>query len=212
MNIEVYSDGSATTLANAGGWASVVVVDGKTFKELSGHMPSATNNDAELQASVGGLEYVYNLLIQDQEPQTPLSVSRYNITLVSDSEIILNWANGKYRFKQLDKIEQYNKLRALVLAMKVQTRWVKGHSGDQYNERCDYLANLARKNLPDTKNSTPTDKAQSAIGTKKQGVGCVWFKDKLFVLDFEQKIMEEYNRDVHGKRGSPIEMRDGRTK
>jgi ribonuclease HI len=36
---------------------------------------------------------------------------------------------------------------AYVKGMDVKTRWVKSHSGDEYNERCDYLAGKARKEL-----------------------------------------------------------------
>ena len=39
--------------------------------------------------------------------------------------------------------EYWKKLFALADRRKVTTRWVKGHSGDQLNERCDALATKA---------------------------------------------------------------------
>ena len=207
MQIEVYSDGSATTSKNAGGWGSVIVVDGIKHKELSGHIPSATNNDAELLASVMGLEYVYEAIINGI---LPILTSGDTVTLISDSEIILNWANGKYRFKQVDKLPVYDRLMASVKALKVKTKWVRGHSGNVNNERCDRLANLARKQIQEVPNDKIENKVQSAIGSKKKGTASVYYKGQLFVLDFEAKVMETYNREAHGKRGSMVELREGK--
>lgn len=207
MNIEVYSDGSATTAEKAGGWASVIVIDGRMYKELSGHMPSATNNDAELAAAVQGLEYVWGCIVGEK---IPILQAGDTITLISDSEIILNWANGKYKFKQAAKIQQYESLRSSVKAMNVQTKWVKGHNGDKWNERCDRLANLARKQIQEVPTDQIENKSQSSIGTKKTGVVSLWYNDILHVIDLEQRIVETYNRDAHGKRGSVIEIRENR--
>lgn len=206
MNIEVYSDGSATTAANAGGWASVIVIDGEVYKELSGHMKSATNNDAELLAAISGLEYVRDIFLQEIANAT----TDYSATLISDSEIVLNWANGKYRFKQMDKMPQYERLRTAMKALNTQTRWVKGHSGDRFNERCDRLANLARKQVQEASGPYVENKVQSAIGSKKTGVVTLWYQGVLRVIDFENNVIENYNRDAHGKRGSVIEIRENK--
>ncbi len=206
MEILVYSDGSATTKGNPGGWASVVLIDGILHKELYGHLESATNNDAELIAAIKGLDYVMEYLICFQG-SFPLEL---DVTLISDSQIILNWANGSYRFKQEEKMALYDHLRRLVTKLKVKTRWVKGHSGDQWNERCDHLANLARKNLPEAPSDKVKDISQSLIGTKKAGTCSIWYGGVLKIVDFSQGIVETYNRDVHGKRGSVIEIREGK--
>lgn len=201
MNIEVYADGSATTQGNAGGWASVILVDGVVHKELYGHLESATNNDAELIAAIQGLKYT------DQTFGDQIAV----VTLISDSQIILNWASGKFRFKQLNKMDMYHELRGLVSRLKVQTKWVKGHSGDVYNSRCDLLANMARKNVQGISNgNTVTVPNDSKIGTKKNNTASLWYKGKLMVLDFDLGVIECYNREIHGKRGSPIEIRESK--
>lgn len=207
MNIQVYSDGSAQTSATAGGWGSVIIIDGTLHKELSGHLEFATNNDAELIAAIQGLDYVLNLLATDLSsfPQ------ENEVTLISDSEIVLNWANGKYRFKQIDKMPLYDHLRRLVKKMNVKTQWCRGHSGNVWNERCDKLANLARKNLQENIDKTKPI-VDTRIGLKKNGVRCLWYDDQLKVIDFEEGIIETYNRDAHGKRGSMIEIRKERNK
>ncbi len=206
MRIEIYADGSAQTSATAGGWGSVIVIDGIKHKELSGHLVSATNNDAELIAALKGLEYTLEYICSFQG-----SFSIENeVTLISDSEIVLNWANGKYRFKQIDKMPLYDSLMRLMKKMKVQTLWVRGHSGNVWNERCDRLANLARKQIQEVPNDRIENKIQSSIGSKKKGTASVYYKGQLMVLDFEAGIIETYNRDAHGKRGSMIEIREGK--
>jgi ribonuclease HI len=205
MKIDVYSDGSAQTSATAGGWGSVIIIDGTLHKELSGHLEFATNNDAELIAAIQGLDYVLNLLATDLSsfPQ------ENEVTLISDSEIVLNWANGKYRFKQIDKMPLYDHLRRLVKKMNVKTQWCRGHSGNVWNERCDKLANLARKNLQENIDKTKPI-VDTKIGLKKNDVVSIWYGGQLKIIDFETGTIENYNRDVHGKRGSVIEIREGK--
>ena len=204
MKIDVYSDGSATTSNKAGGWGSVILIDGVLHKELAGHLEKATNNDAELISAIKGLEYTLNYLASFQG-SFPLEVE---VTLISDSEIILNWANGAYRFKQTEKLFLYDELRRFVKKMDVKTKWVKGHSGNTWNERCDKLANNARKNITTIALDKSSPMADTRIGTKKSSVVCLWLGDVLKVIDLELNIIEDYNREAHGKRGSAIQIRE----
>lgn len=130
--IEVFTDGSATTKDKPGGYGWVIVIDGKFHSEGSGSIPNATNNDAELEAAIMGLANAYKL-----KPTEP-------VTLVSDSEIILKWVNGTNRFKQVQKLHKYEAIMRLKKMMVVHTRWVEGHTGVEWNERCDKLAGMER--------------------------------------------------------------------
>jgi len=201
MKICVYSDGSATTGDKPGGWGSVIVIDDVCHKELSGYLENSTNNDAELLAAIHGLEWVYRNLHAHPDRSVKLEV-----TLISDSQIILNWANGSFRFKQEQKLHLYEKIRSLVQAMNVRTQWVKGHSGDRWNERCDKLANNARLLRPIEPEAQP--KKETRIGSKKTGTTSLWYCGQLKVIDFETGVIENYDRDLHGKRGSIIEIRE----
>lgn len=140
MHIEVFTDGSATTADKPGGWAFVLVVDGAKHSEGSGYMPNATNNDAEMEAAIQGLKAAFEL---PKHPYTTLST----IELVSDSQLILGWANGTKSFSQAKKIAKYKELKHYVYMTSASTRWVEGHTGNEFNERCDELANIARKSL-----------------------------------------------------------------
>jgi ribonuclease HI len=137
VKIEVYSDGSGTVATKPGGYGFVVVVDGVKSYEGSGHLDYATNNDCELQGAIEGLDSLhYKFELEDLT----------DVHLVSDSEIILGWADGERAFRQEEKILKYQQLRNLMGEFKAKTRWVPGHAGEQFNERCDKLANAARKN------------------------------------------------------------------
>ncbi len=135
MHVEVYCDGSATIATLPGGWAFVVLVDGVKYTEGSGFLAKATNNIAELTAAISGLEFVQN------DPGLAHSTS---ITLVSDSQLTLRYASGEYQCRKYHLVPLYCKLRQLHDKLKIKTRWVKGHSGETTNERCDELAKAAR--------------------------------------------------------------------
>lgn len=204
MNVEVYTDGSATTDDKPGGYGFVICVDGVKHSEGSGHMERASNNDAELEAALKGLSQA---ALAFGSP--PIGCQPCEFTLVSDSQLILGWANGTYAFRQHDKIEKYKSLQLLVKNYKVKTRWVKGHDGDEHNERCDKLANAAR-----TGEQMKADKVEAIlegntlIGHKKSGVICIWFKNVLKIISLEDNIIETYDRAVHGTRGSMLEVRE----
>lgn len=146
MKIEVYADGSATIATKPGGYGWVIVQDGIKVQEGSGRIENATNNDAELEAAIMGLAYVLKMLspMLHKEGQEP------HVELVSDSQIILGWANGTNRFKQKKKMQKFQALKFLMERLNAKTRWIKGHSGDEHNERCDKLAGWARKGTKET--------------------------------------------------------------
>lgn len=204
MNIEVYSDGSATTADKPGGFGYVILIDGQKHTEGSGHVPLATNNDMEMEAAIQGLGTVLKLLSENQSsfPQ------ENTVKLISDSQLILGWASGRYRFKQQDKMYKYEQLMRLVRKLRVTTEWVKGHSGNEHNERCDKLANAARLLIQAKEEKKDAkEEGKTLIGTKKVGVVSIWFADQLKIIDLENNIVENYDREVHGQRGSLLEIR-----
>ena len=211
MEIEIYSDGSATTSDKPGGYGWVMIIDKEKHSEGSGYVEFATNNDMELLGSIEGLSAVATHLHKLGLPvlENPEMGFGIKTTLCSDSQIVLGWADGSYRFKQEDKLDKYNELKKYMKALRAKTRWIKGHSGDTHNERCDVLANLARKKMIEDL-SPKVDPGLTLIGDKKSNTVSLWYSGQLFVLDFEQKIMEAYSKDLHGKRGSVIEIREGK--
>lgn len=136
MNVEIWCDGSATTANLPGGYGVVILVDGVKYREISGHLNKATNNVAELTGAICGLEAVEN---------DPSLAGRTSVVLVSDSQLTLRYATGEYQCRKYHLVPLFCKLRQLHDRLKIQTRWVKGHSGNEINERCDALAKSARE-------------------------------------------------------------------
>lgn len=210
MKIEVFTDGSATTADKPGGYAYVLLIDGKKYAECAGHSPGASNNDMELEAAIQGLAAAFKYIVEQVQGSETLIAEVY---LCSDSQLVLGWADGTYRFKQAAKMSKYEALRKLVRRMNVKTQWIKGHSGHEHNERCDKLANEARTGITKkTQMDEAKARGETLIGTKKSGTMCVWYKDGLKVIDLETNTVEDFKREIHGNRGSMLEIREEKSR
>lgn len=207
MKIEVYSDGSATTADKPGGYGWVLLVNGQKVSEGNGHMAGATNNDAEMQGAIEGLSAAFKHGYEASKRLDPMFSSLVDsVTLVSDSNLVLGWVSGRYRFKQLAKIEQYTKLMKLAQRMDVKTRWVRGHSGDLHNERCDQLANAGRLKVSV---DAPKKKKIKAIGHRLVGVvGLVSLDGRKKLVDLVHNVCQDYNETEHGLREVWIEVQE----
>lgn len=88
----------------------------------------------ELTAAIEGLLGATKILLMDDK-----------VELVSDSTYVLGIARGIYVPKA--NLDLCRRLREIVCASRheVSFRWVKGHSGDPWNERVDRLANIGRR-------------------------------------------------------------------
>lgn len=144
MKIEVYADGSGTVKDAPGGYGFVVCVEGVKVAEGSGYIAKATNNVAEITAAISGLEYVATHDLPGVETGNK-GCGAVEVVLVSDSQLTLRYATGEYQCKKPHLLPLYLKLRKQFNALGATTRWVKGHAGDEHNERCDKLASAARQ-------------------------------------------------------------------
>ena len=139
MKIDVYSDGSGNTFDSDGGWGFRILVDDVLLVDGSGYLPAATNNVAELTAAIEGLKAAKNY-IENMKPEKP------EVTLISDSQLVLGYANGQYKCKAVHLGQLYIQVKKLFEELNTTAKWVKGHSGDEHNEACDLLAKTAREN------------------------------------------------------------------
>lgn len=142
--IIVYTDGGCHGNPGVGGWAVIIVDNGKTIK-LSGSDPYTTNNKMELIAVIKSLEELVKLDCLNK-----------NITLYTDSQYVKNgittWINNwkKNNWKTASKqpvknMDLWLQLDELVGKCTISFCWVKGHSGNELNEVCDLLVQEAIK-------------------------------------------------------------------
>ena len=118
-----YTDGSCLkNPGGPGGWALAEINKDDVESYIYGGEASTTNNRMELEAVIQILENYPDTLM----------------TIYTDSQYVINCATGKWkRGKNIDMWERYSKLSK---NRKMNFVWVKGHSGDIWNEFVDDLA------------------------------------------------------------------------
>ena len=138
MPIEIYTDGSAKGNPGKGGYGIVLLYKGRR-KEISEGFRLTTNNRMELLAVIVAIEAIK----KDLENITVYSDSKYVINAV-EKGWLFNWEKTSFNKKKnpdlwIRFLKAYRKHKILF-------KWVKGHSNNIENERCDYLAVCASEN------------------------------------------------------------------
>jgi ribonuclease HI len=141
MRVTIYTDGGADPNPGVGGWAAILIAGGHE-KLLQGSERWTTNNRMELQAAVAALSALTK----------PAEVDLY-----TDSEYlskgITEWierwskADFKRKGKPIPNADLWQILWELEREHQVEWHWVRGHSGNDLNERVDRLARLAREEI-----------------------------------------------------------------
>ena len=140
--IHIYTDGSCIKNPGPGGYG-VVLLHGQRRKELSGGFRHTTNNRMEVLAAIKGLEE-----LQKSSEVTLFSDSQLLVRAIEAGWAVRWKANGWKRNKKGEKAlnpDLWERLLAVCGRHEVAFEWVRGHSGDTENERCDSLANQAAR-------------------------------------------------------------------
>jgi ribonuclease HI len=135
--VVIYTDGACSGNPGPGGWGVVLRWNG-TEKELHGADSQTTNNRMELTAAIEALEAL-------NRPS--------RVQLHTDSTYLLNgvtkwiaaWQRNGWRTSAKKPVKNEDLWRRLIEAInghQVSWRWVKGHAGEEGNERADALARL----------------------------------------------------------------------
>lgn len=132
----IYTDGACSGNPGAGGWGAILRY-GEREMEISGYDPNTTNNKMELTAAIEALKRL-------KEP--------CEVELYSDSAYLINgfekfwvkswkrngWINSsKEEVKNSDLWMELDRLNSI---HKIKWIKVKGHSDNEYNNRCDKMA------------------------------------------------------------------------
>jgi len=139
--IRIYTDGSHSSRTQNGRWAYCVVLNNRETLHNSGGVADTTNNRMELLAILKALLEI----VAPMYPDEPV----YIVTDSSNSVNIIQKVLEKKRtnteffgYANRDLVHQI--ALTLLRFPKVQLHWVKGHTGNRWNERADVLAGDAR--------------------------------------------------------------------
>ncbi len=147
INIDyiIYTDGACSGNPGVGGWAAIIFNrnSGQKSQRVGGEIET-TNNRMELRAIIEALES-----IPKASRLEIFTDSKYVINGIQSW--ILKWKINNWLGSNKKKVKNkdlWQKLDVLSNQFQIKWNWVKGHSGDKYNEEVDKLArnqiNLSR--------------------------------------------------------------------
>jgi ribonuclease HI len=167
MRINIYTDGGCSGNPGPGGWAYVMVAENgaggaaspvsglaldpaSILAEQWGAEQDTTNNRMELQAVIAALEALSPLARGDR----PLE----RVTVYTDSQYVQKgitqwihtWKRNNWRTSNKDPVKNqdlWQRLDELSRRYPLSWAWVKGHAGNELNERCDRLTQEAIASL-----------------------------------------------------------------
>ncbi len=140
--VQIYTDGACSGNPGVGGWAAILQYNGHQ-KEISGANKDTTNNRMELFAIIQGLD-----ALKEKCDVEVYSDSAYAVDAVNKGWLT-NWQRANW--KTADKKDVKNRDLWTDLCLKIGKHnsvtfiKVKGHSDNEYNNRCDALARAAIK-------------------------------------------------------------------
>lgn len=138
----IYTDGGCHSSTGTGGWAAIIKIEGYRTISLSGGEKNTTNNRMELTAAIKALEFMLTK-----------EVSIEHIELTSDSKYVVNgitqwvpgWKNKGWITSTDEPVvnrDLWERLDELNAKLDISWNWVKGHAGDEINEKCDHLTQV----------------------------------------------------------------------
>ncbi len=142
--VKIYTDGACSGNPGPGGWGAVLMFADKK-KEIYGGEMDTTNQRMELKAVIEALR--------------ALKVSDWDIVVYSDSAYVVNafqqkwidnWQKNGWKNSKKEAVANQDLWQELLLLSRknrVRMEKVKGHAGDEWNERCDQLARQGVKEL-----------------------------------------------------------------
>lgn len=139
--VTIYTDGACSGNPGPGGWGAILMYQGNK-KEISGGKKNTTNNEMELTAVIEALKML----------KFPCQVDLYSDSAYVVNAFLQNWIgnwiknNWKTSSKEPVKNQElWKELYELTKTHQVKFIKVKGHSDNEFNNRCDELARNAIK-------------------------------------------------------------------
>lgn len=134
--VDIYTDGACSGNPGPGGWAAILIYNGKE-KSITGRVDYTTNNRMEMTAVIKALY---------------LLKEKCRVCVTTDSNYIVSNINGGHVYKWIENdfkgkknSDLWTQLLYLMEQHVIEFVHVKGHSDNEYNNRCDKLAVLETK-------------------------------------------------------------------
>ena len=158
--LKIYTDGGCSGNPGPGGWAYVMALEtfqgAKVLEEKSGGEKDTTNNRMELRAVIESLKSLKTAAGGAHGPHAK-SALPLRAVIFTDSqyvqkgitEWIHKWKKNAWRTsgkKPVKNQDLWMELDALAGELSPGWEWVKGHAGNEFNERCDALAQKEIRN------------------------------------------------------------------
>ena len=139
MKYTIYTDGACSGNPGPGGWGAVIFDQNKNQKNISGKEKNTTNNRMELMAPIMALKKI--------KPKSEVTIFT-DSTYVKNgiTEWIKKWEKNDWKNankKPVKNKDLWIKLNGLCKKYKIQWKWIKGHSNNEYNDLADDLATRA---------------------------------------------------------------------
>lgn len=144
-HIEIYADGSSFFRGKdkPGGWGACLIYK-KHFRKIRGGRLNTTNNQMEMMAVIKALSKIKS---------TDIPIKVY-----SDSQYVINgmkswiglWKQRGWKTvdnKELSNVKFWKKLYRYNRKFNITWIWVRGHSGDKYQELSHQLATKGRESI-----------------------------------------------------------------
>ncbi len=141
--VKLYTDGACSGNPGPGGYGAILIYN-DVEKEISGGEKNTTNNKMEIMAVLKGLE-----ALKEPCKVTIYSDSAYVVNTI-EKGWIYNWKKNNWIKSDKSKVKNIDLWEELLRFMKIHDIKfikVKGHSDNEYNNRCDRLAVEARENI-----------------------------------------------------------------
>lgn len=141
--VKIYTDGACSGNPGPGGYAAILIYNG-VEKEISGGDRDTTNNKMELTAVIKGIE-----MLKEKCIVTIYSDSAYIVNSIQNGWIY-SWKKNNWTKSDKTKVKNIDLWEKLLKQMdfhEVSFIKVKGHSDNEYNNRCDRLAVMQRDKM-----------------------------------------------------------------
>ena len=134
--VTIYTDGACSGNPGPGGWG-VILMHEQNKKELSGGETNTTNNRMELLAVIRSLKTLTKPCDVELYSDSAYVINAFNQNWIE------NWQKNDWKTSSKSPVKNKDlwlELLSLLKVHNVKFIKVKGHSDNQFNNRCDELA------------------------------------------------------------------------